>query len=66
MLDGALRLALAAAVATGAGLLVRALLLRHMPGMDLAAVLMRATVLCAVGVSIYLAGGSSVGCNRIR
>jgi len=54
MLDGALRLAVAAAVATGIGLLARVLLLQFLPGISLAIILMRATALCVLGVSIYL------------
>jgi putative peptidoglycan lipid II flippase len=54
MLDGALRLALAAGIATAVGLGVRVLLLRILPGVHLLEILGRATVLCAVGIAIYL------------
>ena len=54
MLDGALRLAVAAGVAIGVGLGVRVLLLRLLPGEHLTALLIRATVLCTVGIAIYV------------
>ena len=50
---------LGAAVATGiaicAGLYVRYLLLQFLPGTQVLAIFMRTTVLCAVGIVIYLA-----------
>ena len=55
MLDGALRLALAAAIAIAVGLAIRALLLHLFPGMHLAAIVLRATVLCTLGIAIYAA-----------
>ncbi len=55
MLDGALRLALAAAVATGAGLGARVVLVHFLPGMQLATMLLRAMMLCTFGVAIYAA-----------
>jgi putative peptidoglycan lipid II flippase len=55
MLDAALRLAAAAGAAIGIGLGVRALLLQILPGIQLAAILMRSTVLCTAGVGLYLA-----------
>ena len=54
MLDGALRLAVAGAGAIGVGLLARALLLQFFPGITLAVILIRATALCVLGVSIYI------------
>ena len=65
MLDGALRLAVAAAVATGAGFLVRALLVQQLPGMQLPEILMRATILCAVGVGIYLTVARALGVSEL-
>ncbi len=53
MLDGAIRMAIAAAVAIALGLGARQLLLSWLPGTHLAALLIRATVLCALGVAIY-------------
>jgi putative peptidoglycan lipid II flippase len=54
MLDGALRLAVAAGAATGLGLGVRVLLLGLVPGVHLIEILIRAAVLCAVGIASYL------------
>jgi putative peptidoglycan lipid II flippase len=42
-------------VATGVGLVVRVLLVQLLPGNDLTMILTRATVLCVVGMSIYVA-----------
>lgn len=53
MLGGALRLAAAAAVATGLGLLARAQLMHWLPGMHVATLLLRAALLCMVGVGAY-------------
>jgi putative peptidoglycan lipid II flippase len=55
MLGPALGMAVAAGIAIGAGLCVRASLLQFLPGIHLAVILLRATVLCAVGIGIYLA-----------
>jgi putative peptidoglycan lipid II flippase len=55
MLDGALRLAAAAAIAIGVGLGARALLLQFLPGMHFTVLIVRATVLCAIGSGTYLA-----------
>ena len=55
MLDGALRLAPAAAIAIAVGLATRALLLHLLPGMHLAAIVLRATVLCTTGIAVYAA-----------
>ncbi len=54
MLDGALRLAAAAAVATVVGLGARILLVELMPGVALPTVLLRAAILCSLGVGIYV------------
>ncbi len=54
-MNAALRLALAAAIAIAVGLALRAVLLAALPGVGLLAVLVRATLLCAVGGGIYLA-----------
>lgn len=53
MLDGALRLAAAAAAAIGGGLVARAFLLSVLPGVGLFALMLRGAVLCALGISIY-------------
>ena len=65
MLSAALRLAVAAGVAIGVGLVMRALLLQFLPGMYLAVVLMRAIVLCAVGLGIYLALARLFGISEL-
>jgi putative peptidoglycan lipid II flippase len=54
MLSGALRLALAAIVATALGLGARILLLQFLPGTGLVIILLRAGVLCVLGIAIYL------------
>lgn len=53
MLGGALCLAAAAAIATGLGLLARAQLMQWLPGMQVATLLLRATLLCILGVGAY-------------
>jgi len=53
MLNGALRLAVAAGVAIGIGLAVRIPLLQLAPGIHLPAILIRVTVLCFVGIGTY-------------
>jgi putative peptidoglycan lipid II flippase len=53
MFQAALRLAVAAAAAIDIGLAVRALLLPYLPGTHLVVILLRATVLCTVGVGTY-------------
>jgi putative peptidoglycan lipid II flippase len=54
MLGAALGLAVATGLAIGAGLYLRYLLLQCLPGMQILAILLRATVLCAFGIAIYL------------
>lgn len=53
MLGAALRLAAAAAIATGLGLIARAQLLRWLPDMHVAIILLRATLLCVIGIGAY-------------
>jgi putative peptidoglycan lipid II flippase len=65
MLDGALRMAVAAAVAIGVGLMVRTLLFRFLPGIHVTAILIRATVLCAVGSCFYLALARLLGVREV-
>lgn len=55
MFDGALRLAAATAIAIAVGLAIRLLVLKFMPGSDLAFVLIRSVVLCTIGIGTYLA-----------
>jgi putative peptidoglycan lipid II flippase len=54
MLSGALRLALAATAATALGLGAPIVLLQFLPGTDLKIILLRAAVLCVLGIAIYL------------
>jgi len=65
MLDAALRLATAAGVAIGAGLGVRALLLAYLPGTQLGVILVRAAVLCGLGLGIYLAVARLLGIREL-
>lgn len=65
MLNGALRLAVAAGLAIVMGLAVRAQLLELVPGVHLTAILIRATVLCAVGISTYMAFARILGVREL-
>jgi putative peptidoglycan lipid II flippase len=65
MLSAALRLAVAAGIAIGIGLGIRALLLQFLPGMHLTEVLLRATVLCTVGLCIYFALARLLGIQEL-
>ncbi|MGA2293332.1 murein biosynthesis integral membrane protein MurJ [Bradyrhizobium sp.] len=53
MLGGALRLALAAAIATGLGLVALTLAMQWLPGVHITAILLRATLLCTFGIAAY-------------
>jgi putative peptidoglycan lipid II flippase len=55
MLDGFVRMAVAAAVAIAIGLGARQLLVSFVPGIGFAALLIRAVVLCGLGVAAYVA-----------
>lgn len=65
MLNGALRLAVAAGVAIAIGLAVRAQLLEFVPGVHLTAILIRATVLCAVGIGTYVVFARILGVREL-
>ena len=65
MLNGALRLAVAAGVAIAVGLVVRAQLLAFFPAVHLTAILIRVTVLCAVGISTYVAFARILGVREL-
>jgi putative peptidoglycan lipid II flippase len=65
MLDASIRLAFAAAIAIGAGLGFRMVLISFWPGTDLAIILMRATMLCAFGVAAYLAAARVFGVREL-
>ena len=55
MLDTALRLAAATAVAIAVGLVLRPTLIQLLPDNDDLAIVIRGTLLCAVGLGIYIA-----------
>jgi putative peptidoglycan lipid II flippase len=55
MLSPVLRMAAAAALASGLGLLLRAKLLSWLPDVTVGTILLRAMVLCSFGVSVYVA-----------
>jgi putative peptidoglycan lipid II flippase len=65
MLNGALRLAVAAGVAIAIGLAVRAQLVELVPGVHLTAILIRATVLCAVGIGTYVVFARILGVREL-
>ena len=65
MLGAALGLAVATGLAIGAGLYLRYLLLQFLPGMQILAILMRATVLCAFGIAIYLTVARLLGVTEL-
>ena len=65
MLNGALRLAVAAGVAIAIGLAVRAQLLEFVQGVHLTAILIRATVLCAVGIGTYVVFARILGVREL-
>ncbi len=66
MMNAALRLALAAAVAIAVGLALRTALLAALPGVGFLPVLVRATVLCAVGGGLYLAPAWLLGVREFE
>ena len=65
MLDAVLRLAAAAGIAIGIGLIVRAAFLQLLPGAGLTAIAVRAAALCAVGGGIYLALAQLFGIHEL-
>ena len=65
MLNAALRLAVAAAIATGGGLGLRMLLLQLLPGTQLGVLLLRAMILCVTGVGIYLVTAHLLGVREL-
>jgi putative peptidoglycan lipid II flippase len=65
MLGAALGLAVATGLAIGAGLYLRYLLLQFLPGMQILAILLRATVLCAFGIAIYLIVARLLGVTEL-
>jgi putative peptidoglycan lipid II flippase len=65
MLGAVLGMAVAAAIAIGAGLWVRAVLVQIFPGMHVVVILTRAIVLCTVGIGIYLALAQLFGIREL-
>ena len=65
MLGASLRLGVAAAIATGLGLLARAQLLHWLPDMRVTTVLLRATLLCTVGVGAYVVLARLLGVGEL-
>jgi putative peptidoglycan lipid II flippase len=65
MLLASLRLALAAAVAAGLGLVVRSLLLQWLPDLRVTTVLLRATLLCSFGTGTYLLAARLLGVPEV-
>jgi putative peptidoglycan lipid II flippase len=65
MLDTAIRLALAAAVAIAIGLLLRPTLVQLLPSNDLLSLLARAAALCAVGLGVYVFLAQILGVKEV-
>lgn len=65
MLGAALGMAVTAAIAIGAGLWVRAVLVQIFPSMHAVVILTRAIVLCAVGTGIYLVLAQLLGIREL-
>jgi putative peptidoglycan lipid II flippase len=65
MLDAALRLTVAAAVAIGVGLVARTLFLHFLPGVQLTVLLVRVALLCSVGTGIYLTLARLLGVSEL-
>jgi putative peptidoglycan lipid II flippase len=65
MLSAALSLAAAAGIAIYAGLWVRDLLVRILPGMQVGIILTRAGLLCAFGIAVYLALARLFGISEL-
>lgn len=66
MLDGALRAAAAAALAIGIGLGLRMGLLMLLPGTHVLIVLVRAIILCLVGITLYAALAHLFGLRELK
>jgi putative peptidoglycan lipid II flippase len=65
MLDTAMRLALATAVAIAIGVLLRPVLLQLLPSNDLLSLLGRASALCGIGLGIYLLLAQILGVKEV-
>ena len=66
MLDGAVRLAIAAAVAIGAGLAGRVVLLGLLPGLHFVPVFLRAAALCTGSIAVYAFTAHLLGVREIE
>ena len=65
MLGAASRLAVAAAIATGLGLLARAQLLQWLPDMRVTTVLLRGLLLCTLGIGAYAVFARALGVREL-
>jgi putative peptidoglycan lipid II flippase len=65
MLVAALRLALAAGIAAGLGLVARPLLLQWLPDLQVTTILLRATLLCSLGTGAYLILARLLGVREV-
>jgi putative peptidoglycan lipid II flippase len=65
MLGAAVRLALAAAIAASLGLVVRAYVVRWLPGTQVTTILSRAALLCTFGIAAYGFGAWLLGVGEI-
>ncbi|MGY3534463.1 murein biosynthesis integral membrane protein MurJ [Bradyrhizobium sp. USDA 4452] len=65
MCSAALRMAVAAALAIGLCLLARAELLQWLPGTHMAGVILRAALLCAFGITVYVGATLLLGVRDI-
>jgi putative peptidoglycan lipid II flippase len=65
MLDTAMRLALATAVAIAVGLLLRPTILQLFPHHDFVSIVLRATALCMIGLGIYLTLARAFGVREL-
>lgn len=66
ILDPALRLAFAAAIAITAGLLLRGFLLPALPGVSLPVIFLRAALLCTAGIAVYVSIAWLLGIKEIE
>ncbi len=65
MLDGALRMAAAAGLAIAAGLFARLWLMKFLPGVAPGALVLRAALLCFIGVALYAGLARAFGVREI-
>jgi putative peptidoglycan lipid II flippase len=65
VLKAAIRLVMAAGIAIGVGFRVRIFLFQFLPGMHLGVMLLRTSILCVIGVGIYLGLARLFGINEL-